>query len=120
MPIPVDVKNWPGAILPGVELVRPKPSSFVDDDFDPLINSAEKYLQLENYPPYYSFNVPNPVDVKNWPGAILPGVDLVRPKPSSFVDDDFDPLFNSSEKYIQLDEDAKFSGKPITLAMLEI
>mgnify|MGYP000562798379 CR=1 FL=1 len=64
--------------------------------------------------------MPNPVDYKNWPGAILPGVELVRPVPSSFVDDDFDPLLNFASKNVQLDDELEFSGKPISIAMLEI
>ena len=47
---------------------------------------------IQNYPPFWSFNVPNPVDAKNYPGAILTGHEIIMPKPSSFVDDDFDPL----------------------------
>jgi hypothetical protein len=43
------------------------------------------------------------------------------PIPSSFVDEDFDPLLNYSTKYnVQLDDEMAFSGKPISLAMLEI
>ena len=36
-----------------------------------------------------------PVDAHNWPGVILSGDHAVMPKPSSFVDDDFDPMFNN-------------------------
>jgi hypothetical protein len=46
------------------------------------------------------------------------------PKESSFVDDEFDPLLNYSNRFnvaaVQLDDERDFSGKPISLAMLEI
>ena len=42
------------------------------------------------------------------------------PTPSSFVDDEFDPLLNYSTKYNTLTQtDSKFLGKPISLAMLQ-
>ena len=36
--IPVDAHNWPGVILAGDHAIMPQPSSFVDDDFDPMFN----------------------------------------------------------------------------------
>ena len=34
------------------------------------------------------------VDAHNWPGTILAGDRAIMPVTSSFVDDDFDPMFN--------------------------
>ena len=42
-----------------------------------------------------------PVGPHNWPGVILAGHDIVMPKKSSFVDKDFDPIFNRF-RYAQL------------------
>ena len=76
---------------------------------------------VQNFPPFHPFEPKLKVDDHNWPGAILPGVDFVRPVPSSFVDDDFDPMFNKFRySNVQLDEEIQFSGKPIDLKMLEI
>ena len=37
----------------------------------------------------------NPVaDNHSWPGVILAGDHAIMPQPSSFVDEDFDPMFN--------------------------
>ena len=73
-----------------------------------------------NFPPFHPYQTV-PVDRKNWPGAILTNDVPVMPKPSSFVDDEFDPILNYSYRYNTLSQtDAKrFSGKPISLAMLQ-
>ena len=55
---------------------------------------------IQNFPPFHPFEPKLKVDAKNWPGAILPGVEFIEPIPSSFVDDDFDPLLNFASKNV--------------------
>ena len=43
VPVDVDSHNWPGSILPGSEPLTPKASSFVDDEYDPLLNVYTRY-----------------------------------------------------------------------------